>query len=193
MDNVQPTDQIKNQIVLLNSKMEDILHDNSELNSEALMNIADTVKGMVDVPAEELAFANAKIVSASIESSADVLKEALGSVADLKELLRTCHGILNQVYTQIASLDISDPEMISAAAAFVSSMKDTIQSFVDLYRDEQNFLHNVMLKKIDFEHKKQLIKYRHDIEAEDKTIDISSTTVPYSQEALMNIINETSK
>lgn len=186
MDNQSTS--IKDQIDLLNSEVKTILDNNESLNSEALMTIADTVKDVSTVPSEELAILNSKIAMTPIESNNDILREAIGSVADLKELLRTCHGILNQVYTQIASLDISEPKMIEAAAAFVAAMKDTIQAFIDLYRDEQNFLHNVMLKKIDFEHKKELIKYKHDLEMSKGSVDISST-ISYSQEALIDAIN----
>lgn len=181
---------IKDQLSLLDEQVDDIMKDNDNLTPEALQQLADSVKSVMDVPADELAMMNAKIVSTPIENNAQVLEEAIGSVADLKELLRNCHGILNQVYTQIASLDISEPRMIEAAAAFVAAMKDTIQSFIDLYRDEQNFLHSVILKKMDFEQKKQLIKYRHDLSLEANTMEVSSTTVTYSQEELMKMINQ---
>jgi exonuclease VII small subunit len=184
---------IKDQLSLLDEQVDDIMKDNDNLTPEALQQLADSVKGVIDVPADELAMMNAKIVSTPIENNAQVLDEAIGSVADLKELLRNCHGILNQVYTQIASLDISEPRMIEAAAAFVAAMKDTIQSFIDLYRDEQNFLHSVILKKMDFEQKKQLIKYRHDLSLEANTMEVSSTTVTYSQEELMKMINQGSE
>ncbi len=184
---------IKDQLSLLDEQVDDIMKDNDNLTPEALQQLADSVKGVMDVPADELAMMNAKIVSTPIENNGQVLEEAIGSVADLKELLRNCHGILNQVYTQIASLDISEPRMIEAAAAFVAAMKDTIQSFIDLYRDEQNFLHSVILKKMDFEQKKQLIKYRHDLSLEANTMEVSSTTVTYSQEELMKMINQGSE
>lgn len=181
---------IKDQLSLLDEQVDDIMKDNDNLTPEALQQLADSVKDVMGVPADELAMMNAKIISTPIENNAQVLEEAIGSVADLKELLRNCHGILNQVYTQIASLDISEPRMIEAAAAFVAAMKDTIQSFIDLYRDEQNFLHSVILKKMDFEQKKQLIKYRHDLSLEANTMEVSSTTVTYSQEELMKMINQ---
>ena len=181
---------IKAQIDLLNSEVNSILNDNDSLNPDALLDVASTVKDLVEVPANEIALVNDKITAAPIESNQDVIREAVGSVADLKELLRNCHGILNQVYTQIASLDISEPRMIEAAAAFITAMKDTIQSFVDLYRDEQTFLHNVMLKKVDFEHKKQLIKYKYDLDNMKNITDVSATTITYSQEELMKFINE---
>lgn len=184
---------IKAQIELLNSEVNSILNDNDSLNPDALLDVASTVKDLVEVPANEIALVNDKITAAPIESNQDVIREAVGSVADLKELLRNCHGILNQVYTQIASLDISEPRMIEAAAAFITAMKDTIQSFVDLYRDEQNFLHNVMLKKVDFEHKKQLIKYKYDLDNMKNITDVSATTITYSQEELMKFINEHSE
>ena len=181
---------IKDQLSLLDEQVDDIMKDNDNLTPEALQQLADSVKDVMGVPADELAMMNAKIISTPIENNAQVLEEAIGSVADLKELLRNCHGILNQVYTKIASLDISEPRMIEAAAAFVAAMKDTIQSFIDLYRDEQNFLHSVILKKMDFEQKKQLIKYRHDLSLEANTMEVSSTTVTYSQEELMKMINQ---
>lgn len=181
---------IKAQIDLLNSEVNSILNDNDSLNPDALLDVASTVKDLVEVPANEIALVNDKITAAPIESNQDVIREAVGSVADLKELLRNCHGILNQVYTQIASLDISEPRMIEAAAAFITAMKDTIQSFVDLYRDEQTFLHNVMLKKVDFEHKKQLIKYKYDLDNMKNITDVSASTITYSQEELMKFINE---
>ena len=191
MDQNQTT-SIKSQIELLNSEVNSILNDNESLNPDALLDVANTVKDIVEVPATELAVVNEKLTTTSIETNQDVIREAVGSVADLKELLRNCHGILNQVYTQIASLDISEPRMIEAAAAFITAMKDTIQSFIDLYRDEQNFLHGIIMKKVDFEHKKQLIKYKYDLDNTRTVTDISATTIPYSQEELIKIINENS-
>lgn len=192
MDNNQAT-SIKSQMEFLNSEVNSILNDNDSLNPDALMNVANTIKDIVEVPSNELAVVNDKLLATSIENNQDVIREAIGSVADLKELLKNCHGILNQVYTQIASLDISEPRMIEAAAAFITAMKETIQSFVDLYRDEQNFLHNVMLKKVDFEHKKELIKYKHDLENMKNASDVSATTITYSQEELMKMLNENSE
>lgn len=180
---------IKEQIESLNSEVNSILTDEESLNPDALMNIADAVKDIVEVPASEMAALNTKIISTPIENSQEVLQEAVGAVSDLKVLLQNCHGILNQVYAQIASLDISDPKMIEAVAAFVSSMKDTIQSFIDLYRDEQSFVHTVFLKKMDFEHKKALIKYRHELTNSANITDISAETITYSQEDLMKLIN----
>jgi len=187
MDN--QTFSIKSQIELLNSEVNSILTDNESLNPDILLDVANTVKDIIEVPATELAVVNNKLAVTPIENNQDVIREAIGSVGDLKELLRNCHGILNQVYTQIASLDISEPRMIEAAASFITAMKETIQSFIDLYRDEQNFLHNIIMKKVDFEHKKQLIKYKHDLEATKNAMDVSATTIPWSQEEMTKIIN----
>lgn len=185
---IPQTNSIKSQIELLNSEVSSILNDNSSLNPDALLDVANTVKDIADVPSNELAIVNEKLTFAPIENNQDVIREAISSVSDLKELLRNCHGILNQVYAQIASLDISDPRMIEAAASFITAMKDTIQSFIDLYRDEQEFIHNIMIRKIEFEHRKQLIKYRHELDNTKNITDISAT-VAYSQEELMKLIN----
>jgi hypothetical protein len=192
--NFQDKPNIKDQIDILNSEINDILSADDALNPDALLNFANTVKDVITVPANEIAEVNNKLTNSPIETNADVLKEAVNSVTDLKMLLQSCNGILNTVYSQIASLDISDARMIEATAAFVNAMKDTIQSFIDLYRDEQNFLHNIILKKIDFEHKKQIIKFKHELEYKAKPYtDVSSgKLVAYSQEELMKAINEAS-
>lgn len=90
----------------------------------------------------------------------------------------------------MTSLDISEPRMIEAAASFIASMQSSIQSFVDIYRDEQHFLHTVTLKQIDFENKKKLIKYKYDLDNDAIDTDATVNKTSYSQEDLIRFLDE---
>lgn len=183
-------DDIKTQIAQLNSEVNEILAEDSNLSPEALMDMANKVKGLTNVTSDEMAQINGRIVKSDETDRAEVIQAACDSVRDLKSLLATCSGIMNQIYNELTSLDISEPRMIEAAASFVASMQSSIQSFVDIYRDEQHFLHTVTLKQIDFENKKKLIKYKHDLDNDAIDTDATVNKTTYSQEDLIRFLDD---
>ena len=183
-------DDIKTQIAQLNSEVNEILAEDSNLSPEALMDMANKVKGLTNVTSDEMTQINGQIVKSDETDRAEVIQAACDSVRDLKSLLATCSGIMNQIYNELTSLDISEPRMIEAAASFVASMQSSIQSFVDIYRDEQHFLHTVTLKQIDFENKKKLIKYKHDLDNDAIDTDATVNKTTYSQEDLIRFLDE---
>ena len=184
-------DDIKTQIAQLNSEVNEILAEDSNLSPEALMDMANKVKGLTNITSDEMTQINGQIMNSSSETDrAEVIQAACDSVRDLKSLLATCSGIMNQIYNEMTSLDISEPRMIEAAASFVASMQSSIQSFVDIYRDEQHFLHTVTLKQIDFENKKKLIKYKHDLDNDAIDTDATVNKTTYSQEDLIRFLDD---
>lgn len=183
-------DDIKTQIAQLNSEVNEILAEDSNLSPEALMDMANKVKGLTNVTSDEMTQINGQIVKSDETDRAEVIQAACDSVRDLKSLLATCSGIMNQIYNELTSLDISEPRMIEAAASFVASMQSSIQSFVDIYRDEQHFLHTVTLKQIDFENKKKLIKYKHDLDNDAIDTDATVNKTTYSQEDLIRFLDD---
>ena len=183
-------DDIKTQIAQLNSEVNEILAEDSNLSPEALMDMANKVKGLTNVTSDEMSQINGQIVKSDETDRAEVIQAACDSVRDLKSLLATCSGIMNQIYNELTSLDISEPRMIEAAASFVASMQSSIQSFVDIYRDEQHFLHTVTLKQIDFENKKKLIKYKHDLDNDAIDTDATVNKTTYSQEDLIRFLDD---
>ena len=183
-------DDIKTQIAQLNSEVNEILAEDSNLSPEALMDMANKVKGLTNVTSDEMAQINGQIVKSDETDRAEVIQAACDSVRDLKSLLATCSGIMNQIYNELTSLDISEPRMIEAAASFVASIQSSIQSFVDIYRDEQHFLHTVTLKQIDFENKKKLIKYKHDLDNDAIDTDATVNKTTYSQEDLIRFLDD---
>lgn len=183
-------DDIKTQIAQLNSEVNEILAEDSNLSPEALMDMANKVKGLTNITSDEMTQINGQIVKSDETDRVEVIQAACDSVRDLKSLLATCSGIMNQIYNEMTSLDISEPRMIEAAASFVASMQSSIQSFVDIYRDEQHFLHTVTLKQIDFENKKKLIKYKHDLDNDAIDTDATVNKTSYSQEDLIRFLDE---
>ena len=140
-------DNIKDQIAQLNSEVNEILAEDSNLSPESLMDMANKVKGLTNVTSEEIAQINGQIIETPEGTEKEeVIQAAYDSVKNLKGLLATCTGIMNQIYSEMTSLDISEPRMIEAAASFVASMQSSIQSFIDIYRDEQHFLHTLALR-----------------------------------------------
>ena len=183
-------DDIKTQIAQLNSEVNEILAEDSNLSPEALMDMANKVKGLTNITSDEMTQINGQIMKSDETDRVEVIQAACDSVRDLKSLLATCSGIMNQIYNEMTSLDISEPRMIEAAASFVASMQSSIQSFVDIYRDEQHFLHTVTLKQIDFENKKKLIKYKHDLDNDAIDTDATVNKTSYSQEDLIRFLDE---
>lgn len=183
-------DDIKTQIAQLNSEVNEILAEDSNLSPEALMDMANKVKGLTNITSDEMTQINGQIMKSDETDRVEVIQAACDSVRDLKSLLATCSGIMNQIYNEMTSLDISEPRMIEAAASFVASMQSSIQSFVDIYRDEQHFLHTITLKQIDFENKKKLIKYKHDLDNDAIDTDATVNKTSYSQEDLIRFLDE---
>lgn len=184
-------DNIKDQIAQLNSEVNEILAEDSNLSPESLMDMANKVKGLTNVTSEEIAQINGQIIETPEGTEKEeVIQAAYDSVKNLKGLLATCTGIMNQIYSEMTSLDISEPRMIEAAASFVASMQSSIQSFIDIYRDEQHFLHTLALKQIDFENRKKLLKYKHDLDNDAIDTDATVSKTSYSQEDLIRFLDE---
>lgn len=118
----------------------------------------------------------------------------IGTYLDgINELINIAKTILTHLYKNIITTDVTlvDPELINATSTFITSCRDSIKEWIDLYRDRAKFLDKIQLQLLEHQHKKDLLKYKFELEAE---FNNSQTKTPenmkiYRQEDLVKLID----
>lgn len=177
---------VKDEIQKLSFDLDAVLNECSPSDMIAL---SEQLKSASDSTKADLTMLNATLKSSPIENHAAVLKTAETTLNDLRDLISMTKGISNHLYAQLVTIDLNDPELISAAAEFIKSTRESIADFVQLYRDEQQFLYKTQLSMLQFAQRKELLKYKAELDANRKTIDVTPESVAYSQEDVMDILN----
>lgn len=177
----------KEEIEKLTLELDDVLN---ECNPEDLLLISSQLKSATTNTKVELNNINKSLQTASIVGHDAVLKTAETTLTDLHELIKMTKTISSHLYGQLVSLDITDPNLVTAAAEFIRSTRESINDFIQLYRDEQEFLHKIQLSMLQFAQKKELLKYKAELDVKKNEIPLTPDSVNYSQEAVINFLND---
>lgn len=178
---------IRDELAQLSLDLTSVLDD---CKPDDMVKLSNQLKSAANTTKTDLATLNATLQTSPIENHADVIKVAEHALGDLRELISMTKGIASHLYGQLVTIDLNDPELISAAAEFIRSTRESIADFIQLYRDEQNFLYKTQLSMLQFAQKKELLKYKAELEANKNTINADVVeTVQYSQEEVMDILN----
>lgn len=177
---------VKDEIAKLNFDLDSVL---SECKPADMIALADQLKLSCEATKSDLATINTTFKLSPIENHAGVLKVAEGTLNDLRDLISMTKGIATHLYGQLTTIDLNDPDLVSAAAEFIRSTRESISDFVQLYRDEQQFMYKTQLSMMQFAQKKELLKFKAELDANKRTIDVDAESVTYSQEDVMDILN----
>lgn len=176
----------KDEIAKLNIELDAVL---DECKPADILALSDKLKLATTNTKANLTQINSALKSPQIEGHAEIIKTAENTLGDLRELIHMTKTIANRLYGQLVTIDISDPNLIMAAAEFVRSTRESIADFIQLYRDEQSFLYKTQLSMLEFAQKKELIKYKAELDANKNALDADVESVSYTQEDIINILN----
>ena len=145
---------------------------------EELSGLAEGMKNTVD-----------KIDSAISVKSGDIhtLTESLG---ELSELSGTSKDMLMNVYEYIQSSDIMDPDVIGSGADLINATKELVREYLDIYKEKLRHVHNIELKMIDLDNKKELERYKHELKNGTPTDGEVVDMVTYTQERIVEVVND---
>ena len=185
---------IKNDIEHLNNELEIAFE---ECNPDEMLDLADELKEITRNAKTDLAKQKTNELNQndnlSEDNSLQIFKTAENSLNDLKDLILLTKGISNHLYGQLISVDVADPNLIAATAEFIKSTRESISDFIQIYRDEREFFHKAQLAMIQFNNRKELIRYKHELDNIKGTIDIEEGSVEYNQEKVMDALNSFDK
>ena len=138
-----------------------------EKNDEALsaINELSVVEQEMQVKMEEL-----KGMSSSMalpQSQLQLQMESTEhSLKELEEMVSLSKDIIKHVHASILATPLIDSEAVQAFGKLVESIHISIAEFIGVYRDKQNFINKVKYAVFDKEIKKELLRYKADLQKE---------------------------
>lgn len=184
-DKSNSTASIKDELAQLSADIDNALN---EYTPEDMLSLSDQLKTLVSTTKTELATVNDTLRAADVQDHSAVLQSAQSSFNDLRDLITITKGITGQIYAQLTSLDLPDPDLVDAAASFMKATRESIADFIQLYRDEQAFLYRVQMAMLNFTHRKELLRYKAELDANKDVIDMPEDSVKYKQEDIVDLL-----
>lgn len=173
---------IKSDLENLNKEIESVF---KECDPNSLVELSSDLKEITKNVKTEITINNTLDNNTNYEV---VLSTAENTLSDLKDLIILTKGITNHLYGQLISTDVTDPNLVAATAEFIKSTRESIADFIDIYRDERKFIHRAQLALIQFNHRRELLKYKHELDNDKNTIN-GDGLVTYNQEEIMNALD----
>lgn len=165
-----------------NKSIDDYLSE-LEVNSESLNAIESDIKTNISIIDD-------KISNFKIENIADIQ----GSLSNIAELINTSKDIIRHLYENIINTDLIDTELVNATASFIEVAHRNTKEYIDLYRDRLKFLDKVKFEMIQLENKKELMRYKHELDMQKISMTsenvIPENSIEYSQEDIINLLND---
>lgn len=177
---------IKDELSKLTEDLDFVLNECSPADMKALSNQLKSTTDMVKV---DLAAKSKELRLSPITNSSDVIKASEAAIGDLRELINMTKGIAGHLYGQLMSIEIADPMLITAAAELIRATRDSITDFVQIYRDEQQFLHRTQLSLLQFSQRKELLRYKYELDASKGMKTVDDDSMYYTQEDVINALD----
>lgn len=154
-----------------------------EINQTSLSDIENDIK-------TNLTNIDNNISNFKIENIGDI-QSSLGNIA---ELINTSKNIISHLYNNIINTDLIDTELVNATASFIEVAHRNTKEYIDLYKDRMKFLDKVKFEMIQLENKKELMRYKHELEMQKlaktgETV-LPENTIEYTQEDIIRILDE---
>ena len=120
------------------------------------------------------------------------MAEIRDSLDGIKDLINVSKSVIRHTHEAICQSELLDPDVIHAFSTVLESAHITIAEYINLYRDRMAFYDKVRLKMIDFEHKKELMRMKYELDAKknaSKVKDVTdSSTFVFSQEDIVKTL-----
>lgn len=176
----------KEEISALNQEIDNILTD---CQPDKLKAISSQLEFASENAKTKLSEINTNLLTTPIESNSALIKSASETFTDLHDLVKMTKTIANHLYDQLVTMDVTDPNLVEATAEFIRSTRESIADFIQIYRDEQAFLHKIQLSMLQFSQKKDLLKYKAELTANKDPKPVNAEVIAYSQEQAMDLLN----
>ena len=110
---------------------------------------------------------------------------------ELQQLIRSGNNMLSTIESVISS-DPDNPEMYQGASSLINSVKDTMKEFTKVYMEDKRHRNKMELEMLKIQAREKLQKQKLDMGAIEADATVSGETglVSYSQEAIINAMNE---
>lgn len=182
---------IKAELDELAKQADEMAKDFGSIETEALSTFTDNLKS-----ASTTEIANIEKIKAVYYEGQDgqaYINSITPALNDLVGLIKISKKISETLFVQLSSFDVQDPKLIEAAAEFIRSTRETISEVMAVYREEQAFIHKVKLSILNFAQRKELIKYKHELDMSKQGDPDASDLdgeglVHYSQEKIARMI-----
>lgn len=122
------------------------------------------------------------------------------SLKEIEDMVYLAKDVMRHVAQSILATPLIDSEAVQAYSKLMESIHISIQEFIGVYRDKQNFINKVKFAMFDLQNKKELAKYKHDLALDmlkakegPKSIDADDvkTSNVWQQEDIIRIISNT--
>ena len=88
------------------------------------------------------------------------------ALKELEEMVELSKDIIKHVHSSILATPLIDSEAVQAYSKLIESIHISISEFIGVYRDKQNFINKVKFAIFDQQQKKDLLKYKADLQKE---------------------------
>ncbi len=88
------------------------------------------------------------------------------SLKELEEMVELSKDVIKHVQASILATPLIDSEAVQAYSKLMESIHISISEFIGVYRDKQNFINKVKFAIFDKEQKKELLRYKTDLQKE---------------------------
>lgn len=88
------------------------------------------------------------------------------SMAELEDIVNLSKDIIRHVHASILATPLIDSEAVQAYSKLVESIHINIAEFISIYRDKQNFANKIRYALFDQQQKKDLLRYKADLQIE---------------------------
>lgn len=177
--------------------VDDFLNDlsiDSTKIQDAIENIDDAVKtGLSQI--DDKAFEITSNGSSSM--SLLQLKDIELSLKEIEDMISLSKQIFKHVAESILATDLIDSELVNSLSTLMSTIQSNISEFLAIYKSKQNFIDKVKFSILQQEQKKELLKYKHELDMQkikakdsDNAIDVTGDTRIYRQEDVLNILKQ---
>lgn len=159
---------------------------------DALNNIDEQVKNGLDCIDEK---AISLMDDGDSTSSLLEIKSIELSLKEIEDMIGLSKQIFRHVADSILATDLIDSELVHALSVLMSTIQSNISEFISIYKSKQNFIDKVKFSILQQEQKKELLKYKHELDMQklkasntDNAIDVTGDTRIYRQEDVLNIL-----
>jgi hypothetical protein len=120
------------------------------------------------------------------------------SLLEISFLVNKSKDIITNLYKYITQTDFIDPDIISSTAKMIEASRIVIADYIELYKEKIKMIHAYNMEmqkhknKLELEQHKAELKFKYatkDIETDKDTENV----VPYVQEQIVKIINDSQK
>lgn len=120
------------------------------------------------------------------------VKNLIGEISTVTETSKTLISAITDYITQSVP---PDPMMVSALNTYIVSLNQSISLLMDIWKNEKELTHKLILQEQSFQHKKELLRLKYELDEEKRRNNNGEDancgkSIVYNQEELLKIISQ---